>query len=78
MASSKYSGSPSSVGITHSYGGYPVEGRRCMMDLLNSGSTSGASGSRGAYSTGSTGPSLFSSPTDHDHYQLQVEKLMLE
>ena len=55
-----------------------MEGRRCMMDLLNSGSTSGASGSRGAYSTGSTGPSLFSSPTDHDHYQLQVEKLMLE
>ena len=55
-----------------------MEGHRSLVDLINSGSTGGAGGSRGALSTGSTRPSLFSSPTDHDHYQLQVEKLMLE
>ena len=48
MVSSKHSDSPPSVSITYSCRGYLVEGRRSLMDLLNSGSTGGAGGSEGA------------------------------
>ena len=41
---------------------YIVEGRRSLVDILNSGSIGGASGSGGACSTGSFKPLLLSTP----------------
>ena len=60
MASLKYYGSPPSTSITYSYGGYLVEDRHSLVDLLNCGSNSGACSFGYACSISSVGLSLLS------------------
>ena len=61
MASLKHSSYPPSISITYSYGGYLVKCPYSLVDILNFGLTSGASSSRGAWSTDYARPSLLSS-----------------